>query len=366
MPRPILIGISGFGGSGKSTLAKALGGEINAPVIGIDSFAKHQNHEQGYEFWDIIDFKRLQTEIIEPFLANKNNIQYHNQDWKEDDRGEKRSLKHDGILIIEGIGLFRPELMQYFSCTIWIDCPIEEATRRGKNRNRETHGDLYAEYWDGIWKENDLQCFETYAPKDKANFLIKHHEAGKWKIQTAFIFHGTEGYPEENWFPWLKQELEKEGTKVIVPQFPTPKNQTPEKWLKVFEKYKEYYTPETVIFGHSLGGTFLLRLLEKYPTEIKGAFLIASPIGIPPIKNIKTDQSFLEDNFNFELIKKRARNFAVFHSDNDHLVGLANGEELAKKLGVKLQLVKGAGHFNAKAGYLKFPKILKLWHTINT
>jgi len=94
--------------------------------------------------------------------------------------------------------------------------------------------------------------------------------------------------------------------------------------------------------------------------------LIASPIGIPPIKNIKTDQSFLEDNFNFELIKKRARNFAVFHSDNDHLVGLANGEELAKKLGVKLQLVKGAGHFNAKAGYLKFPKILKLWHTINT
>ncbi|KKS50273.1 MAG: hypothetical protein UW01_C0001G0132 [Candidatus Nomurabacteria bacterium GW2011_GWA2_43_66] len=23
----------------------------------------------------------------------------------------------------------------------------------------------------------------------------------------AFIFHGTEGHPQENWFPWLKKEL---------------------------------------------------------------------------------------------------------------------------------------------------------------
>ena len=38
----------------------------------------------------------------------------------------------------------------------------------------------------------------------------------------VFIFHGTEGYPEENWFPWLKEKLEAKGYKVFVPQFPTP------------------------------------------------------------------------------------------------------------------------------------------------
>ena len=29
-------------------------------------------------------------------------------------------------------------------------------------------------------------------------------------VNNVFIFHGTEGYPEENWFPWLKEKLEAE------------------------------------------------------------------------------------------------------------------------------------------------------------
>ncbi|PIN68395.1 hydrolase, partial [Candidatus Woesearchaeota archaeon CG11_big_fil_rev_8_21_14_0_20_57_5] len=36
-------------------------------------------------------------------------------------------------------------------------------------------------------------------------------------MKTVFIFHGTEGYPEENWFSWLKQELERIGYQVVVP-----------------------------------------------------------------------------------------------------------------------------------------------------
>jgi len=34
-----------------------------------------------------------------------------------------------------------------------------------------------------------------------------------------------------------------------------------------------------------------------------------------------------------------------------------NGEELAKQLGVELDFVPNAGHFNKKAGYLKFEKL---------
>jgi len=40
-------------------------------------------------------------------------------------------------------------------------------------------------------------------------------------MSNAFIIHGTGGYPEENWFPWLKKKLEEFNYKVFVPQFPT-------------------------------------------------------------------------------------------------------------------------------------------------
>ncbi|MBU1951513.1 hypothetical protein KJ733_01220 [Patescibacteria group bacterium] len=44
-------------------------------------------------------------------------------------------------------------------------------------------------------------------------------------MANIFIFHGVDGHPGENWFPWLKKKLESYGQKVFVPKFPTPENQ---------------------------------------------------------------------------------------------------------------------------------------------
>ena len=171
-----------------------------------------------------------------------------------------------------------------------------------------------------------------------------------------FIFHGTEGYPEENWFPWLKQELKQKGYNVIVPQFPTPPV-VPAKiseWFDVFENYKQYIKENTILIGHSLGGLFTLRILEKLEKPILAAFFIGTPIGIQPIGNYERDNSFSGFNFDWGKIKNKAMNFVVFHSDNDPYVVLENGKKLAKNLGVKLSFVPNAGHFNKNAGYTKF------------
>ena len=70
-------------------------------------------------------------------------------------------------------------------------------------------------------------------------------------------------------------------------------------------------------------------------------------------------RTFTEGGFDWKKTKNNCGYFCVFHSDNDPYFDLKLGEELAEKLGVDLILVKGAGHFNEKAGYTEFPLLLE-------
>ena len=174
-------------------------------------------------------------------------------------------------------------------------------------------------------------------------------------MASAFIFHGTGGYPEENWFPWLKEKLESEGWEVFVPQFPTPHEQTLENWFGVLEEYEKKLTPESILIGHSLGGAFLLRVLERSFVKFKAALLVAAPVGVLPIKNYDSDKRFLgEFVFDWPRIKGNCKSFFVFHSDNDPYVSLGNGKTLSEKLGTELIFVPNSGHFNKAADFTKF------------
>ncbi|HRF28627.1 MAG TPA: alpha/beta hydrolase [Candidatus Saccharibacteria bacterium] len=179
-------------------------------------------------------------------------------------------------------------------------------------------------------------------------------------MSKIFIIHGTEGHPKENWFPWLKEELEQLGHTVTVPQFPSPPivPSKVEEWFAVFEQYMNALDDNTVIIGHSLGGVFSLRILEKLSSPIKAAVFVGTPVGIKPILNYERDMSFSGFDFDWDKIKLNANKHVVYQSDDDPYVSLGNGEELAERLGVKLDFVPNSGHFNTKAGYNTFEQLL--------
>lgn len=180
-------------------------------------------------------------------------------------------------------------------------------------------------------------------------------------MRKVFIFHGTGGSPKGNWFPWLKGELEKRDCQVFVPQFPHPKNHHLSDWLNILKEYKQYINEQTILIGHSLGGLFLLRVLERLENQnlVAAAFFVATPIGVKPILYYDSDEKFSGFEFDWEKIKEGARHFKVYHSDNDPYVSLGNGKELAKHLNEDLTFIPNVGHINAESGYKKFDLLLK-------
>ena len=149
LPRPAIVAISGFGGSGKSTIAHKIAAELQAPVIGVDSFWQSTTCTT-YQYWEVVDFDRLVREILQPFSAGSAELRYGEFDWEKNEVSSQKTIPATDFLIIEGIGVFRPDLMQYFSYTIWIECPLEIAIARGKKRDRDEYGVPQDELWDGI------------------------------------------------------------------------------------------------------------------------------------------------------------------------------------------------------------------------
>ncbi len=172
------------------------------------------------------------------------------------------------------------------------------------------------------------------------------------------IIHGVYANPESNWFSWLKKELESKGHEVIVPNFPTPINQSLESWSMAIQKYESSVSCETVLIGHSLGAAFILSYLENSNKKIKAAFLVAGFHKLAASPYDRINRTFVDKEFNWEKIKNNCKKFFLFASDNDQYISLGLSKELAQNLGAKLIIIHNGGHLNKQAGYSKFPELL--------
>lgn len=189
-------------------------------------------------------------------------------------------------------------------------------------------------------------------------------------MRNIFIFHGSYGNPQENWFPWLKVELEKFGHHVFCPQFPIPKYETPdghrpEDWLKYFKKYHQYINEDTIMIAHSRGCLFSYYLLPTLETKIHSLFLIAPWINFNyKAWYTKGFQGVIDPYhrkpFQWNKIKEKTSFIEIFQSTNDD-TPVKDGQDIANKLGAQLTIVENANHFNVASNkdYVKFPLLLE-------
>lgn len=176
-----------------------------------------------------------------------------------------------------------------------------------------------------------------------------------------------DGNSEENWYPWLKKELEKRNIKVITFDMPNSEHPKIEEWVKYLEEKIKNVDEETYFIGHSIGCQAILRFLEKLHKhkKIGGCIFVAgwfNLINLEP-EEMEIAHPWLNSKIDFLRILDHCNNFLAIFSDDDHYVPLSDSEIFRKDLYAKIVIEKKKGHFTEKtepsilAETLKFLKI---------
>lgn len=159
----------------------------------------------------------------------------------------------------------------------------------------------------------------------------------------VLIIHGLESNSKEHWFLEEKERLEKLGYEVTVPDMPNPFYPQKDEWVQVVKDFNP--DENSIIVGHSLGGTTILRYLEEANNKAGKCIFIAAPI-INLGEGYEKIENFLKGGFNWEKIKKASNGFVVLNQKDDPAVPFEQGRDLARYLGMEVIVAEGNDHFD--------------------
>jgi predicted alpha/beta hydrolase family esterase len=181
------------------------------------------------------------------------------------------------------------------------------------------------------------------------------------------LVHGWGGSPRGCWLPWLKQELEKKGFEVIVPQMPNTNEPKIETWVPFLEKELDGADENTYFIGHSIGCQTILRYLQSLPGNVKvgGVLLVAGFVNLTSVveedeEDYEVAQPWLETPLNWEDIAFHCNKFTAIFSDNDPWVPLDDSEIFKENLNAKILVEHNQDHFNAPKHQIILSELLKM------
>src|SRR3989338_2284809 len=163
------------------------------------------------------------------------------------------------------------------------------------------------------------------------------------------LLHGREGSSADDFFPWLRAEIEAQGYEVEIPDLPCTNEPNDIEQADFVEKHCTL-DERTVIIGHSFGGVVALRLLER-GHSVRRVVLVSTPLsGAFLDGKVRTSvTAALRRGFNFAAIRKNAHSFIVLPDARDQVVPASDGVNYAKELGA--MYMSGAAneyHFTSK------------------
>ena len=196
LDHPIRVAIDGVDASGKTTLADELASlieERSRPVIraSVDSFhnpreVRYQrgvNSPEGY-YLDSFDYASLLQNILIP-LGPGGNRKYRRAvfNFQEDAVNPEpwEVAPIDSILLFDGVFLLRPELIQYWDFSIFVDVDFDVSVPRAvardiaQSKEKLSPQTVLAKYNHRYVPGQKIYLVQAH-PEEKADVVIKNNE----------------------------------------------------------------------------------------------------------------------------------------------------------------------------------------------
>ena len=187
---PVLVGIDGVDASGKTTLADKLAyrlKESNRQIIraSIDGFhnpkairyRRGRNSPSGY-YQDSFNHHLIIDKLLKPLSSGDLKYKEVAFDYRTDNEVNVPGKKadKDAILIMDGIFLFRPELLNYWDIKIFLDVSfdvtLQRAIKRAKDQETPDSEQDIIDLYNRRYIPGQRLYFQEATPQEKADILI--------------------------------------------------------------------------------------------------------------------------------------------------------------------------------------------------
>lgn len=160
---------------------------------------------------------------------------------------------------------------------------------------------------------------------------------------------------KDNWFPYLKKELENMGIAVVAKNMPDPDIAREKFWLPFIEK-EIGEGDDVILIGHSSGAIAIMRYLETH--KVRLAVIVSgchSDLG-----DDKEKQSgYFSRPWRWDRIKQHADRIIQFNSMDDPFIPIEEARHVHKKLGTEYHEFSDKGHMGSdKKAMKEFPELI--------
>jgi uncharacterized protein len=180
-------------------------------------------------------------------------------------------------------------------------------------------------------------------------------------MNRVVLLHGNgNSHGTDNWFPYIKANLEQLGIVCITPDLPDNILARKEYWFPYFTDELKL-GPNDIVIGHSSGALAIMKYTEDH--KLGGSVLIGTYYTDLGYEDEKTS-GYFDTPWNWVAIKSNQEWTAIFASPDDPYIPIEEPEYIRDKLNSEYFELKNEGHFGGETHpKLEFPELLSFLKT---